>query len=222
MPFRVVPRRDRKLFRLIKGSEVLELRRGEVLYSEGDSPSSLYLVGNGHIRLTEAHGVGKERTVGITGPWELTGGEALIPWAQRRTGAQAGERTVVTVLDGRSVNRILKSSTKTLETYLQALEEELELARVLARLTRPGGAPGRLAALLLSLSARLGVGEETPEGRVIPHPLTHGVLAELSQCHRSTVTTLLNEWIYDGILGEAERGVRVHRHGALRELVAGD
>jgi CRP-like cAMP-binding protein len=113
----------------------------------------------------------------------------------------------------------MKSSTKTLESYLQAMEEELELTRVLGRLSRPGGAPARLAATLLNLSSRLGVEEESQEGRLIPHPLTHGVLAELSQCHRSTATTLLNEWIYDRILGEADRGILLLKPAALEKLV---
>ncbi|MFC1661409.1 Crp/Fnr family transcriptional regulator [Gemmatimonadota bacterium] len=221
MPMRVVPRRDRTLYRFIKRSETLPLRKGEVLYREGDSPVSLYLVREGHLRLTEGREGSKGRTVGLAGPWELAGGEALIPWATRRTGARAGEKAQVTVLDGRAVNRVLKGSTKTLEAYLQAMEEELGQNRTLARLSRPGGVPGRLATILLGLSSRLGIEEEGKKGVLIPHPITHGVLAELSRCHRSTVTTLMNEWIYDGLLADADRGIRILRPGALQKAVKG-
>jgi CRP-like cAMP-binding protein len=221
MPMKVVPRRDRKLYRLIKRSETLALRKGEVLYGVGDSPTALYLVLEGHLRLTEGREGSRGRTVGIVGPWELAGGEALIPWATRRTGARAGELSQVTVLDGRGVNRVMKGSTKTLEAYLQAMEEELDLNRTMARLSRPGGVPGRLAATLLRLSDRLGVEEDGRKGILIPHPLTHGVLAELSRCHRSTVTTLMNEWIYDGLLADADRGVRILEPKTLRKAVDG-
>jgi hypothetical protein len=41
-----------------------------------------------------------------------------------------------------------------------------------------------------------------PEGRriVFSERLTHQVLADLAGAHRATVTTLLNDWLYDGIL----------------------
>jgi CRP-like cAMP-binding protein len=35
---------------------------------------------------------------------------------------------------------------------------------------------------------------------VIPIPLTHHTLGELAGVHRSTVTTLLNDWIYRDLL----------------------
>lgn len=221
MPLRVIPRRDRKLYRLIKASETQALRRGQVLYSVGDEPRFLFLVREGHLRLSSEEGRGGERTVGLIGPWEVGGGEALVPWAKRRTVARAGENAQVTLLDGRSVNRILKSSAKTLEQYLLAVEEEMELNRTLGRLSKPGGAPGRLSAVLLDLSRRLSVEEGSKGDRVIPLSLTHGVLADLAQCHRSTVTTLLNEWIYDGILGEPETGLHIRKSAALERIVGG-
>jgi CRP-like cAMP-binding protein len=224
MPLKVIPRRDRKLYRLIKASETQTLRRGQALYSTGDEPGFLFLVRQGHLRqVTKATKArGEERTVGLVGPWEVGGGEALVPWARRRTAARAGEKAQVTLLDGRAVNRILKSSAKTLEQYLLAVEEEMELNRTLGRLTKPGGAPGRLAAILLDLSNRLGQQGDKEGDLWIPQSLTHGVLADLSQCHRSTVTTLLNEWIYDGILGEPERGILVRKTSKLRKIVRAD
>jgi CRP-like cAMP-binding protein len=47
-------------------------------------------------------------------------------------------------------------------------------------------------------------------------PLTHQLLADLSHSHRSTVTTILNDWIYAGILVEGEVGIRILEPGQLR------
>jgi CRP-like cAMP-binding protein len=219
MPLKVVPRRDRKLYRLIKASETRTFRRAQLLYTIGDEPGFLFLVREGFVRLATESGNGGDRTVGVVGPWEVGGGEALVPWAQRRTAAKAGESAQVTLLDGRAVNRILKSSAKTLEQYLLAVEDDLELTRTLGRLTKPGGAAGRLAAILLDLTRRLGTQHDPKHGQTIPLALTHGVLADLAQCHRSTVTTLINEWIYEGILGEPERGIQVRKASTLERMV---
>ena len=57
--------------------------------------------------------------------------------------------------------------------------------------------PG-LAEVILDLGDR--GGERVGRGVVLPVRLTHQVLADLAGAHRATVTTLLNDWIYDGIL----------------------
>ncbi|MFC1791858.1 Crp/Fnr family transcriptional regulator [Gemmatimonadota bacterium] len=115
------------------------------------------------------------------------------------------------------MNRVLRSASKTLEAFLQAKEEELALARALADHRRSGGAARRLATLLLHLSERLGRGEG--KGIRLPIRLTHQVLADLLGAHRSTVTTLLNDWIYEGFLRDEEGGLLILRRDALSSVV---
>ena len=40
-------------------------------------------------------------------------------------------------------------------------------------------------------------------------------LADLSGCHRSTVTTLLNEWIYEGFLRQVDGELRILKAESL-------
>ncbi len=183
MPLKVVPRRDRKLHRLVKKGENRWLSRGEVLFLPGDPAGEVFLVRTGHLQLTVHHGAPEERVVAVAGPWELSGEEGLLPGAHRRTGARAGEKTQVTVLLGEAVNRAFRSASKTYGAFLLAKEEELALARALAGPKRDGGASAKLGTLLLDLSNRLGRGEEK-NGVKIPIRLTHKVLADLSGCHQ--------------------------------------
>ena len=217
MPLKVVPRRDRKLHRLVKKAPLLTLRKGEALYRFGDTGEEVFLVRTGHILLTEGTARPQARVVALAGPWELTGDEALVPGTPRRTGAVAGEASQVSLLRGKGVSNALRTASRTYGAYLLAKEEELALARTLAGPRRDGATARRLAALLLDLSRRLGrtetkgggkaKGGEKVEiqaretgGRTIPLRLTHQVLADLAGCHRSTATTFLNDWIYQGIL----------------------
>lgn len=212
MPLKVVPRRDRKLHRFVKKGEELTLQKGDLLYSQGDGGGQVYLVRSGHLRLFTVEGSGEERTVGLAGPWELTGEEGLVPGV-RRTGARAGETAQIVVLDGRRVGQALRTATKTLDAFLLAKEEDLTLARTLADLRRPGGASLRLAALLVHLARRLG--REEDAGTRIPLRLTHQILADLARVHRSNVTTQLNDWIYDGILRQEDGFLTILRPEAL-------
>ncbi len=199
MPLRVVPRRDRKLNRVVKKGDVLELKRGEVLYSPGDGGNLLFLVREGHMQLFSEPGTPEERVVAVVGPWEILGEEGLFPGTNRTLEARSGEPTRLITLDGRGVNRALRTASKTYGAFILAKEEELSLARAMAGPRRQGSAAASLGALILHLSRRLGRPEEK-KGTKIPIRLTHKVLADLSGCHRSTVTTLLNDWIYDGVI----------------------
>jgi len=215
MPLKVVPRRDRKLHRLVKKGETRLLKRGETLFQPGEAGSELVLVRTGHLRLTDRHGSPEERVVALAGPWELTGEEGLFQDGVRKTGARAGEPTQITLLDGQGVNRALRTGSKTYGAYLLAKEEELTLARSLGGPRRAGATSEHLGALLLHLSSRLGRTEEK-KGIWIPIRLTHQVLADLSGCHRSTVTTLLNDWIYEGVLQQTHGQFRILRPQALK------
>lgn len=214
MPLKVVPRRDRKLHRIVKKGETRVLNRGEALFSPGDPSGELFLVRTGHLQLTTHHGSPEERVVALAGPWEITGEDGLHPGTARRTGARAGEKALITILDGEGVNRAFRTASKTLGAFLLAKEEELALARALAGPRRAGGASAHLGTLLLDLANRLGRADEK-KGIKIPIRLTHKVLADLSGCHRSTVTTLLNDWIYDGVLQRVEGQLRIVRPEAL-------
>lgn len=219
MPLKVIPRRDRKLHRLVKKGDTLVVKRGEALYSPGDPAEELFLVRTGHVQLTRDSGSPEERVVAVVGPWEITGEEGLLPGTARRTGARAGERTQVTILDGAGVNRALRTASKTYGAFLLAKEEELSLARLIAGPRRAGSTSHHLGALLLHLSHRIGRAEEGG-GTRIPIRLTHKVLADVSGCHRSTVTTLINDWIYDGILQQEDGQLRILRPDGLAKEAA--
>ena len=222
MPLKVIPRRDRKLNRAVKKGEARSLRKGEVLYRTGDPADALVLVRSGHLQLanpvpdnrSDLPGGRRGRVLAVAGPWELTGEEGLFPRIRRRTDARAGERAQVVLLDGPAVNRALRTASKTYGAFLLAKEEELVLARKLGEPRGPGQAAENLAALLGHLSHRLGK-EEEGRGSLIPIRLTHQVLADLSGSHRSTVTTLLNEWIYEGILMQEGGYIRILRSHEL-------
>ncbi len=78
-----------------------------------------------------------------------------------------------------------------------------------------------LAALLLHLAQRLGQ-SNCPEGPRIPIRLSHKALADLTGCHRSTVTTQLNEWMYEGVLTQTEGLLCLVREDVLGQLSPGN
>ncbi len=205
MPFRLEPARDRKLFRLVKHAEQVALAKGQALYVPGDAAREVYLVRRGYVRLVlpgTEKGRG-ERTVAVALPWEILGDEALTG-GHRRYGAVAGVRCAVQALPQGRVLHGLKTARSSLDAYLQGVERELHRLRHAQGGSHGPSASQRLAEVLLDLGDRCG----EPTGRVVrlSERFTHHVLADLAGAHRATVTTLLNDWLYDGTLQASEGG----------------
>lgn len=195
----------------------MPLRRGESLHHPGDPAGYVILVRRGHLRLIcPGRARRSDRIVGIAGPWEITGEEALIPDAVRRYRAVAGEVSAVQHLDPARVRSVLATSRVTRGAFHTAWQTDLALLRHLSTGSGRPDVASRLAAVLLHLAERLG--ETAEQGVCIPLRLTHRTLADLVGAHRSTVTTLLNAWLYEGWLGESDRGIRIDDAKELRSL----
>jgi CRP-like cAMP-binding protein len=216
VPFRVEPRRDRKLNRLVKAAVFRRLRRGEMLTQTDAETRQVYLVRTGYLRLVgRAPRAARERTVAVVGPWELFWEDGMQGGPPRYR-CQAGEATSVQALQVHDVRLVLKSSEQTLDALLEGMTADLELARRLAAGGLEPDAPQRLAIVLADLADRWG--EPLGKGMLIPQRLTHQVLADLAGAHRSTVTTILNDWLYRGVLSSPPRGIHVAQPERLARL----
>jgi len=205
MPFHLEPARDRTLNRLLKHAEAVPLPKGRALYAPGDEAADVWVVREGFVRLVlpgmeKGRGV---RTVALALPWEVFGDEALTE-GHRRYGAVAGTRCVLHALPAARFLGGLKTAKKSLDAYLEGVERELHRLRHAQGGSQGPTAAQRLAEVLLDLGRRCG--EPAGRGVRLSERLTHQILADLAGAHRATVTTLLNDWIYDGILGTDASG----------------
>lgn len=213
MPFRIIPRRDRKLNRLVKGGEVRELKRGEKVFDVGDPARQVWMVRDGHVRLWQATDRNKRaRTVEVVGPREFFGLEAVFAGSgvRRHYGATAGQATRAVILPGDGVARAFRTGERTFTHAFRAAHDDLALARWSSAGRGGPSTAERLADVLLNLAHRFGTEEGT--GLRLGVRLTHQELADLAGAHRSTVTTLLNDWIYRHILKEGPDGLLVRPH----------
>lgn len=220
MPLKVVATRDRVLNRIVKRAEPLRLVRGEAVYGRRDASDQAYLVREGHVTLNRGGEGGRpRRVVGLAGPGELFGLEAVrsrdLP--TRLHDALAGETSVLLPLDGPAVFRALQRAKGTLGALLDALQADLAVTRDLATGSGGPSTRARIATVLLDLAQRLG--REREDGVTwIPCRIPHRVLGDLAGAHRSTVTTSLNDWLYDGVLSEAPLGFAVADLDGLRAV----
>ncbi len=119
-------------------------------------------------------------------------------------------------LDGQSLGRTLQTAEKTFAQFLRSSHEDLARARHQGAGRVGPSTPQRLADVLMDLAQRFG--SEQGAGLLLQLRLTHGELADLAGAHRSTVTTLLNDWIYRKAVRDRPEGLLVYPE-RLRKLV---
>ena len=183
---------------LAKEMEIIEIRKGEVVFSEGEPGDSLYIVLTGKLKVGRRAADGRQNLIAVMGPSDMVGELSLFDPGPRTATATA-------VLDTR-LARLRKQALRPWLTNRPEIAEQL--LRVLARrLRRTNDAladliftdvPGRVAKALLELAERFGTQEG--EGVRVHHDLTQEELAQLVGASRETVNKALADFTTRGWL----------------------
>src|ERR1043166_3632195 len=75
---------------LAKELEILEIRKGEVLFSEGEPGDSLYIVLSGKIKIGRRAADGRQNLIAVMGPSDMVGELSLFDPGPRTATATAG------------------------------------------------------------------------------------------------------------------------------------
>lgn len=183
------------------------LRRGEVLFHEGDPGDRLYLVIDGKVKLGHSSGDGRENLLAILGPGELLGELTLFDPGERTATATAVAMTQLLELQHGPFMDLVDSRPELAKHMLRALAVRLRKTNeALADLVF-SDVPGRVAKALLDLAERFG--EETPDGLRVAHDLTQEELAQLVGASRETVNKSLADFISRGWIRLEGRAVQI-------------
>lgn len=170
----------------------VRLRRGEVLFSEGETGDRVYIIVDGKIKLGHTAPDGRETIIAVLGPGEMLGELSLFDPGPRAATASAI-----------APSRLLELRHDDLQTFLDGRPQlSTQLLQGLARRLRRTNAaladlvfsdvPGRVAKALLDLAGRFG--ERVDEGIRLVHDLTQEELAQLVGASRETVNKALAEF----------------------------
>src|SRR5690349_19394777 len=183
---------------LAKEMETIDVRKGEIVFSEGEPGDSLYIVLSGKIKVGRRAADGRQNLIAVMGPSDMVGELSLFDPGPRTATATA-------VVDTR-LARLRKQALRPWLTNRPEIAEQL--LRVLARrLRRTNDAladliftdvPGRVAKNLLQMAGRFG----TRDGGVlrVTHDLTQEELAQLVGASRETVNKALADFASRGWL----------------------
>ncbi|QWC86680.1 Crp/Fnr family transcriptional regulator [Nocardioidaceae bacterium] len=181
------------------------LRRGEVLFHEGDSGDKLYLVASGKVKLGRTSSDGRENLLAILGPAQMFGELTLFDPGPRSATVTAVTDATFLSLSHEDLLRWLDGRPGVARALLTQLASRLRKANDVVADLVFSDVPGRVSKALLDLADRFG--RTADDGVHVHHDLTQEELAQLVGASRETVNKALADFASRGWLRLEPRSV---------------
>jgi len=182
-----------------------QLRRGDVLFHEGDSGDRLYVVTDGKVKLGRTSADGRENLLAILGPGQMFGELSLFDPGPRSATATAVTDCDLQSLSHDDLNTWLTNHSNVARALLHQLAARLRRTNDVVADLVFSDVPGRVAKALIDLSTRFG--RKADDGIHVHHDLTQEELAQLVGASRETVNKALADFAMRGWLRLEPRSV---------------
>jgi len=194
-------------------SNIVEYRKGEIVYGQDQAPVSIFLVIEGKVKVSRLAPDGHQVVVDVYQPDDLFGESAFLNLPHRAEQASALEDTRLMTWTASEIEDIVMKRPRLAVALLQILTQRtVDFTRRIEGFSVDNIAR-RLARSLLRFSERLG----TPEldGGVRMAPFTHELLSQYVGTSREIVTHYMNQFRKQGYLRYSRKGITLQRE-ALR------
>jgi|TARA_B110001454_G_scaffold7023_1_gene6604 CRP-like cAMP-binding protein len=191
---------DDALTRVVGAGRDLELRRGDVLFREGDDPDELFVVVSGRIAIANKSIDGRESMVALMEEGDLFGEMGLFDGRGRSAEARALESSVVTAVPYGPVRSLYEDDPALLWRVVAMLAGRLRTMDVALADSVFLDVTGRTAKRLLDLA-----GEEDE----FSLPITQEELAGMVGASRERVNKAIASFIRLGWIEQIDRTYRI-------------
>jgi CRP/FNR family transcriptional regulator, cyclic AMP receptor protein len=187
--------------------KILEFKKTETIFSQGDSGVTVLYIQKGNVRLSVVNERGKEAVVAILNTGDFFGEGCLAGQAQRIGTATAATATTVMSIDKKEMSRVLHEEHAFSDRFIshmlsRNIRVEEDLVDQLFNSSEK-----RLARALLLL-ARYGK-EDKPE-KVLPK-ISQEMLAEMVGTTRSRVNFFMNKFRKLGLISYSSGGLEINK-----------
>jgi len=190
-------------------STIVEYRKGQVIYSQDEPSSTLYLVIDGKVKVSRVADDGHQVVVDIYQADEFFGESAFLNLAHRSEQATALDNTKLMTWTTAEIEDIVTKRPRLAVALLQILvQRTVDFTHRIESFSLDNIAR-RLARSLIRFSERLGVAEQ--DGSVRMAPFTHELLSQYVGTSREIVTHYMNQFRRQGYLRYSRKGIVLYR-----------
>ena len=206
-----------ELDEILKFASERRVRRGQTVFQRGDNASSMMVVLRGRIRISTVSAEGKEVTLNVISPGEITGEMALLDGEPRSADGSAVEDTLLLVIERRHFLPFVRQNEDLFLRLLAVLCTRIRRTSMTLEEIALFDLPARLARVLLKLGQDYG--RPTPNGTRVEMKLSQRDLSNLVASSRESVNKQLRAWRETGVV-DFEDGLLVLRRPAeLKRLI---
>src|SRR5450432_2241020 len=195
-------------------STIVEYRKGQMIYNQNQTSTTIYLVSDGKVKVSQVADDGHQVGVDLYQPDEFFGESAFLNLPHRCEQATALENTKVMTWTTAEIEDIIMKRPRLAVALLQILvQRTIDFTHRIESFSVDNIAR-RLARSLIRFSERLGSVEE--DGAVRMVPFTHELLSQYVGTSREIVTHYMNQFRRQGYLRYSRKGIILYRD-AFRE-----
>ena len=186
--------------------EVVQYRRAERIFSQGDAGHSVMYIQKGRVKLSVVSRAGKEATVAVLGPGDFFGEGTLAGQSVRIGTATAITRATVLVIDKDEMFRLLHAEHALSDRFIAyMLHRNIRIEQdLIGRLF--SSSEKRLARALLLLAR---YGKRDKPQRVLPK-LSKATLAEMAGSSPARTTAFMNKFKRMGFIEDDSTGITIN------------
>jgi CRP/FNR family transcriptional regulator, cyclic AMP receptor protein len=197
---------EASLERIESATAVRELRRGDVLFREGDEPDQLYVVDSGRIAIANRSPDGRESVMALMERGDLFGEMGLLDGLGRSAEARALEPSVVLAIPYEPVRTVYEEQPQLLWAVVALLAGRLRSMDVALADSVFLDVTGRTAKRLLEMAD----GEDD-----FVLPVTQEELAGMVGASRERVNKAIASFVRLGWIEQADRRYRILQRDEL-------
>jgi CRP/FNR family transcriptional regulator, cyclic AMP receptor protein len=199
---KVSPSVESVLDKVVGGKDLLRLRKGSKLFSQGEKADAIYFIQTGKVQVTVVSTQGKRAVLDTPGPRDFLGEGCLVGDSVRTSTATTLEPSKVFRIGKRAMLEALHVQPRLSEKFMASLlARNVNLVEDLCDQLF-NHSERRLARVLLKLS-RSGRHDRLPDAKV-PR-FTHTMLADIVGTTRSRISFFMNKFRTLGLI-EYKRG----------------
>jgi len=201
---------------IIEGKQILKLRKGIKLFSQGGGADAIYFIQSGSVKVATASVQGKKAVLAILGPRDFFGEGCLVGQSVRINTATTTESSIVFEIQKRAMLQALHAQPELSEKFVASLlarniDMEEDICDQLFNNNE-----NRLARVLLKLS-RYGQHDFLPDAKL--SQLSHETLADLVGTTPSRILHFLNKFRRLGLIHYNGTGEIMVRTEMLADMV---
>jgi CRP-like cAMP-binding protein len=192
---------------LLASTRVVRLRRGDVLFRQGDAGQTFFIIAAGKMKLGYRSADGRESLIAVLGPGEMIGELTLFDPGPRTATAVAVSDAELSALSHSQLTAWIEAHPQVATHLLTALAHRLRRTNEVVGDLVFCDVPGRVARMILDLSRRFG--QQQDRGVYVRHDLTQEELAQLVGASRETVNKALSGFSQRGWIRVEGRALTV-------------